>query len=69
MATLLEICKKHYPKIYKLWTEGNDECKVIAYNIYHHNWGHTLNDEIMEFCQKIGFRIEKDGDFGWYIKY
>ena len=67
----LDICKKHYPMIYRLWTEGNDECKGVAYNIYHHNWGHTFDKNIANFCKSIGFNVcdDKENESSYYIKY
>ena len=51
MIEPLKVCKKYYPKIYKLWMEGDNECKAIAYNIYYHNYGYTFNKNIANYCK------------------
>lgn len=64
MIEPLKVCKKYYPKIYRLWMEGNNECKTIAYNIYYHNYGYTFNKDIADYCKEIGLRVKPDDIFG-----
>ena len=69
MKSPLETCKRYYPKIYKLWNEGNDECKMIAYNIYYHNYGSTFDKDIADYCETIGFHVRFDDSWGSRIYY
>ena len=69
MESALKICRKYYPKVYKLYTEGNDECKSIAIDIYYHGWGSTFDKDIADFCEKIGFGIQQDENEMYFVSY
>ena len=69
MESILKICRKYYPQVYKLYTKGNDECKSIAIDIYYHRWGSTLDKDIADFCEKIGFGIQQDENKIYFVSY
>ena len=62
-STPLDICKKYYPKIYRLYMQDSDECKMMAYNLYYHNWASTIHEKTAKLCKEIGFRVREDNDF------